>query len=1041
MRRTVMSLPAPTREALRAGSRGRHSLLRPAAALGAVLFALLALVARPAAAAAPADNVLGLPFTRFYSFEDIGNVSRGARLGFDPLGRLAVIHSGAYVVLNDNIWIDIAEKESNGAAIQCVAFGSGGEAYFGAFGSWGLVELTPQGTLRPHTIVPPNFPRWVMATNFTDIIQTRAGVYFSGFNGVAFWDRTTHQHTFFEVAGLSHIFALGEQVYVCSLNLGVLALDRASQTVHPITPNQVPGSPLDLVTPFDRDRVLLTTMDGHLLLFDGRTLSPWTGPLSDAPRGRVSAIESLMDGRFAIAIGGKGLYFVSKEGEILSSLTTPEYQRVTDLATREAGVLWVLTENGVEKILYDSPLTVFGQRLGLPISWPQVVRWKDQVAIASSGRLYESLPGGPGETTRFQLIPNQPPAEIWGLAANDRHFLAGSAMGVFARDEAGGFQQVLAGMNVSRLVLVQPDLCIVIGTAEITTLRWADGRWTEATPRVPGLGYPSIIHAAGESVWVELGANRAARIAVRDGRLQVRTFENFPWKEPRWINIGVVGQTVILTGLAGGRIFFDEKTESVVEARELRELLDQSPHAVARIKQDKDGTLWASYDQGLLSIRPQGDHYKFASATFLKIADHYPNIQLLPDGDVWLATGQSLYHVSRRFGLGSQAAFRPTLVSVTDGRSHRTLFRDGQASGTYPVLKYVENSLVFQFFAGSYASRKAPVYEYTLRRGPNSWALLGNGSVLTLTDLREGSYRLEVRLTDAGEVIGNLPAIEFEIEPPWFRTAFAYVCYLLGAALAIGVLMRWAAYRTRQRNVVLEKLVQERTNELRQAMEQLNEETRNAATVAERNRLAGEIHDSLQQGLSGLMLQLDATLKLPDLPADIRSRLAVARNMVSFTRHEVQHAVWDMETPLLEGTELGDALKKIAAFIDPGTASIVLGVSGPPAELSPSTKHHLLRIAQEAITNAVRHAAARTIQVTLAYAPGGVTLTIADDGNGFVPDDVLTKGLGHFGLRGLRGRAAKIGGEVRIDSAPGRGTTVTVHVQTSVPSYSHADLG
>src|SRR5688572_11690170 len=111
-------------------------------------------------------------------------------------------------------------------------------------------------------------------------------------------------------------------------------------------------------------------------------------------------------------------------------------------------------------------------------------------------------------------------------------------------------------------------------------------------------------------------------------------------------------------------------------------------------------------------------------------------------------------------------------------------------------------------------------------------------------------------------------------------------------------------------------------------MQQLNEETRNAATVAERNRLAGEIHDSLQQGLSGLILQLDATLKLPALAPDVRSRLLVARNMVSFTRHEVQHAVWDMESPLLDDAELGTALQKMATLISPGTPWVEIKVSG-----------------------------------------------------------------------------------------------------------------
>jgi len=266
----------------------------------------------------------------------------------------------------------------------------------------------------------------------------------------------------------------------------------------------------------------------------------------------------------------------------------------------------------------------------------------------------------------------------------------------------------------------------------------------------------------------------------------------------------------------------------------------------------------------------------------------------------------------------------------------------------------------------------------------------------------------------------------------------AYALY--GIAIVCGLVgLSWSSsYLARQRNRALERVVRNRTKLLEATMEKLNNETRSAATLAERDRLAGEIHDSLQQGLSGLILQLDATLKLASLPGDVRTRLSVARNMVSFTRHEVQHAVWDMESPLLEDTELADALGKITALISPASAPIEIRVSGLVVPLAPATKHHLLRIAQEAITNAVRHAGARAIALHLDYQPDTLTLTVADDGQGFDPDKILINGLGHFGLRGLQGRAEKIGGELRIESSPGKGTSISI--VSPLGQESHATL-
>jgi signal transduction histidine kinase len=226
---------------------------------------------------------------------------------------------------------------------------------------------------------------------------------------------------------------------------------------------------------------------------------------------------------------------------------------------------------------------------------------------------------------------------------------------------------------------------------------------------------------------------------------------------------------------------------------------------------------------------------------------------------------------------------------------------------------------------------------------------------------------------------------------------------------------------------VLEQIVQERTGELESTMRRLNEETRVTATLAERDRLAVEIHDTVQQGLSGAILQLDTTLKLPAANGDLRQRLNVVRNMVSYARQEVQHAVWDLDSPLLEGNDLGEALRKLTTYTDPSTVVPTVTITGRPVPLPRFTTHHLLRIAQEATTNAVRHAMPGRITIKLDYDADSVVLTITDDGVGFSPDDALNKS-GHFGLRGIRGRASKLGGEFTILSAPESGTSIRVEV-------------
>ncbi|HVZ64542.1 MAG TPA: ATP-binding protein [Lacunisphaera sp.] len=1023
-----------------------HFLVRVAAGsmlvrLGGALAAAAALPSgvRAEVTAAPmSQGVRGLPFTRFYSFDEIGNVGPSARLSFDRFGRIAVGHAGSYVVLNDNTWINIANTGGNGPAMQRVVFDQDGHAFFGGFGTWGRAEPNAAGLLSPQPLRPETVPPWIPDANFNQVVPTPRGVYFGGFSGVVYWDRATGRQSFFERAGVSQTFLIGDTFYASALNGGVTAIDVAAGKWRRVPARGLDGTYIDQVTPFGRGRVLVSNLDGRLFVFDGEQTMPWPAGPTERPAGRVTALRTLVDGTIAVAVTGKGLFFYSEAGELRYALTTPDYYRITDLAAREPGVLWVATENGVFKVLYDSPLTVFTQRLGLPLSWPQLVAWRGRIVVATSGQLYDSMPGSTSEPTRFELVAHQPGNDIWAVAAAGDRMLVGNTKGVFVRSADDVFTPVLEGMEVARLVMVSPELCYVIGSTTMTAMRWSDGKWSECADRVPGLGYPSVVHASRTAAWIELGSNRAARVVLKSGRLDVRVFDSFPWRDSRWVNVGIVGDTAVLVGLPDGRVYFDEAAEKFVPRPDLDDIFQGAPYAITRLKEDDSGTIWASHAQGVLVFRPQDGRYRLEPAGMVRTSDGFPLIRVLAGADVWLTAAQSLYHLDRRMVAEPPPRFKPTLVQLLDGRANREIGMELQG-GRVPVLDYSQNSLVFRFFSGSYRGRQAPTYDFRLDRDGNSWQPLGDGPVLTLSELREGSYRLDARLVSGREPLGSVASYGFEIAPPWFRTTYAFAAYLLSALAAIWALTHWLTLRGRAQNLALEKLVAERTEALRLAMQRLNEETRNAATFAERDRLAGEIHDSLQQGLNGLMLQIDATLKLPGLPPDVRSRLGVARNMVSFTRHEVQHAVWDMETPLLDGNDLGDALKKLTALIGPGQAGVEIKVSGPPLALSPATNHHLLRIAQEAITNAVRHAAATRIVIALEYQPEGVALSVTDDGNGFVPHDVLTKGFGHFGLRGLRGRAAKIGGELEIRSAPGAGTTIRVCMRVPAPTVSHAD--
>lgn len=992
------------------------------------------------ASAGSADAaVRGLPFSRTYSLEDIGYVPRGSRLNFDAFGRIAVIHDGVYAVLNDTAWANVVDAdEAARTPMTDVVHAGYGRSYYGGRSTWGLAEFGPDGKLHAKSLVPPNAPAWTRVTTFQDVIVTTDGVYFTSRRGFAFWDFNRKESELFEVARGSKMFAIGNRVFISAFDQPLRYFDVKKRTVRDC-PEALPNRMvIEHAATLDEYHALVATTDDRLFVFDGQSVTPWAGQASGELRGRISVLRSLTDGNVAIAIDDKGVFVVAPDGKLLSSLTTPQYQQVTSIASRENGVLWLLTDEAIEKVLYGGGLTSFGQRLGLPLAWPIVANWNSRTLVASESVLYEAISTGPASTAHFEPLKNQPPGGARTLTAFGRHLLVGSPTGIFSMEPDGSLKRIGRLRDLRTLVLINETTCYALGPSEIALLEWDGKHWTESAPRIAGLPNFFHVHRTGRAAWVEMGGDGVARISSRDGKIQLMMLPNEPAQKARWVNIGIVGNVAVLSTLYDKRRFFDDDTETWREMPDLARLLDRSPRWLGRVWRDGNGTLWASHSEGVVKFDPVDGDYQMDTATFDLINDRYPMVSILPGNDVWLYASRSLHHVEQVAGAAVRAAAEPVLVSLMDTRRNVELltkrFQDAPLR-----LSFAQNSLTFQLFSGSYARRRAPIYEFRLNP-QETWSKLDSGSLLRLANLREGRYNLQVRSAGESMAPGAPLSFAFEIMPPWHRTWPAYGLYAAVALLGAIATARLSSHLIRQRNRALEQLVHERTGELEATMQKFNEEIRTSATLAERDRLAGEIHDSVQQGLSGAILQLDTTLKLPVVTTELRRRLNVVRNMVSYAGQEVQHAVWDMESPLITGSDLGAALRKLATHTASSDHVPTVSVTGTPVALPRVASHHLLRIAQEATTNAVRHAKAHSIGIHLEYGIDSVALTISDDGAGFQPDATLSQG-GHFGLRGIRGRATKLGGKLTITSAPGAGTSIHILVPlpASIPLSRNAE--
>lgn len=214
---------------------------------------------------------------------------------------------------------------------------------------------------------------------------------------------------------------------------------------------------------------------------------------------------------------------------------------------------------------------------------------------------------------------------------------------------------------------------------------------------------------------------------------------------------------------------------------------------------------------------------------------------------------------------------------------------------------------------------------------------------------------------------------------------------------------------------------------------QLVVQAREAGIVDERQRMAGEIHDTLAQGLMGILAQLEAAdLAEHDGPRR-RRHLGLAKELARESLAEARRSVQALRPRRLESARLPEALRELAKqWTQTSGIPVRAEVDGEPSPLQPALEVVLFRAAQEALANTAKHADAAQVGMTLTYMHDQVSLDVLDDGKGFDPDGVESApapaiGSG-YGLAAMRHRLRQVGGHLEIESTPGDGTTVSASV-------------
>jgi ligand-binding sensor domain-containing protein/signal transduction histidine kinase len=368
------------------------------------------------------------------------------------------------------------------------------------------------------------------------------------------------------------------------------------------------------------------------------------------------------------------------------------------------------------------------------------------------------------------------------------------------------------------------------------------------------------------------------------------------------------------------------------------------------------------------------------------------------DGRLWFSTTNGLVAVDPNH---LQTNVLPPPAQI------ETVFVNGQRRepGSALSLSPFEKNLEIRYAGLSFVTPEKVTFRYILDGYDKEWIEAGSRREAFYTNLPPGHFRFRVIACNSDGIWStNGASLDFTIEPLLYQRRWFFP--VLGLLIALLV---WLGYQVR----------------IRRLRNQFN------LVLSERSRIARELHDTLLQGVSGITMQLQALWTRLPISSEKRVLEEIIKDAGTCLT-DARRSLWGLRTPRGTESDMADRLTERARqAINGKPIRLILQVAPPPHGLSPEIEYQLLRIAQEAIANSIRHGAPKTLEVRLEWKEEQVLeLMIRDDGKGF-STDVEHAHFGHYGLVGMRERADEIGAKLVITSIPGFGTEVTVLLKTT----------
>lgn len=1024
--------------------RSSRSLLLPA--LAVVWAALLPVAAQPRA-----DPEEGAPNARRYGWDDYRGHGQNWAIAQAPSGLVYAANTLGVLEYDGSDWRLMPFDWDARTLVRSVAVGRSGRLYVGGIGELGWLAPDSSQTLRFQSLVHllPAASREfsdVWSTHSTPggiAFQTPEFVYRWNGRRMQAWRATTRFHL---------AFSVGDRLFVREEGVGL---------------RELRGDRLDLVAGGDAfaERRVFALLDhptglmaavvdeGLMVLDRSGALQALDGSGSDYLRShRPYAGRPIGGGRFALATLGGGVLVVDARGEIVRVLREdvgigPD-DWVLGLAGDRQGGLWLALLNGIIRLDDQPRLTGFGSREGLTGAVYSIERHEGILYVGTSTgvfRLVGGRAGRPGEGpayARFEPLRTTDGSTIiqaWGLLSASGSLLVATNEGLFHL--RGGLLERLNEVKSLRLAAMpgRPDVIVGEKTGLRMLQRTPTG-WRLGEPFTDISGEINSFAFAGRDVWVGLMDGGVVRLTPQGSRYRVAHFPpggglaDGPATVVRWADgVRIIQQAGVLRPVPTAMGL------SFVRDPRLRDVEGQ--YGIFGMA---DGRSWLYQNQELRAVTGEPFALRFGWAQIETVFEE-------PTGVLWVGTDAGLFRYDPRVPLPARP-FPAFIRRVTD--EQRNTLYGGAPTDAAPgqpalVLPYERGSIRIEFSAAAFSRPEGTDYQFRLDGLDEAgvWTPFAPERSTNYTQLWEGTYTFRVRGRDAYGRPGDVAAFTFRILPPWYRTVWAYLGYLVGIGSLLWGLVAWRTH--------VHRLQTETERARAQRLARLGARLREANTRLRREErlkdelLANASHE-LRTPLTAVMGFSEMLLdEIPDDQRDLAEGIHRGGARLLGTvdglldMHKLQTGTL---VPTPEPLDAAALVRSTVATLAPLAASRGLTLRVLPETLAlPACLDRGLveRVLMQLVGNAVKFTDTGGVDVLVDGDEASLHLTVRDTGIGIAPEWIdrvwepfVQASTGHgrthegtgLGLSIVRRLVDLSGGEVTLESTPGTGTTVRVRL-------------